>query len=267
MLFRSVIFKLDATTHKLVVLYRFKGPPNDGQDPGNLVRDAQGTFYGATFLGGTSYSGAIFKLDGANKETVLYSFTGGNGGPDGASPNGVIRDSAGNLYGTTAQGGPGNTGTVFKLDSVGNETILHTFAGSPDGNEPLAGLVRDSSGNLYGTTLIGGTFNSGTVFRLDPSNKLTVLHTFDGAGGGYSQAPVILDGAGNLYGSTGLGGAYGEGVLFELDPSGNETVLHSFQGAKDGDGPVGTLLLHNGTLYGVTGRGGSHNRGMVFKIR
>ncbi len=264
----GVIFKFNVTTGKLTVLYHFGKLP-DAQNPSPMIlaRDEQGNFYGATDYGGSANSGAIFKLEPSGKETVLYSFLGGSGVPDGSGPNGVILDSAGNLYGTTQNGAPGNYGfgTVFKVDSSGKETILHVFAGEPDGVNPMAGLVRDSSGNLYGTTLIGGTYGSGTVFKVDPNGNETVLWSFSRPNGGYSQAPLILDAAGNLYGTCGLGGAYSSGDVFKLDPSGNLTVLSSFNGT-DGYGPLGKLLLYKGSFYGVTQKGGAHDWGAVFKL-
>jgi uncharacterized repeat protein (TIGR03803 family) len=182
--------------------------------------------------GGTSGAGVVFKLDSAGNETVLYTF---KGMPDGSEPQaGLIQDAAGNFYGTTIFGGKGNCqyrscGVVFKLDTNGNETVLYRFTGGADGGNPTAGLVIDSAGNLYGTTLLGGPpgcqdFVCGVVFKLDPSGKETVLHTFSGGTGFGPYAGLLMDPAGNLYGTTYFGGnlndcnGQGCGVVFKITP-------------------------------------------------
>ena len=266
----GTLFKIDVAG-KETVLHRFADSTTDGGYPApGLVRDAKGNFYGATFLGGASNAGTLFKMDTAGRVTVLYSFTGGNGGSDGANPNGVILDSAGNLYGTTNQGGPGNTGTVFKLDAAGKETVLYTFTGgngSTDGKNPTGSLVRDAAGNLYGTTQIGGIVDGGTIFEVDPTGKETVLYRFSNPGDACCpQSGMIRDAAGNLYGTAG-GGTFSYGAVFELDTAGNETVLHSFGATGDGEYPLGGLARDAaGHLYGVTQQGGAFGWGTVFTI-
>src|SRR5271157_1755074 len=149
------------------VLYSFKGG-TDGAIPfAGLVQDAQGNLYGTTTQGGTSNMGTVFMVDTTGKETVLYSFTGTGG--DGENPyGGLVRDAQGNLYGTTVNGGASNPkGTVFKLDTTGKETVLHSFTDNPDGALPKAGLLQDTQSNLYGTTSLGGPEGAGTVFKLD----------------------------------------------------------------------------------------------------
>ena len=235
----------EAYTHE--VLYSFSG--TDGANPrGGLILDAAGNVYGTTVGGGAYGSGTIFKLDATGNLTVLHSFAGG---PDGASPSGLILDTTGNLYGTTGTGGAFGSGKVFKLDtSTGKETVLYSFTGGPDGLNP-AGLVLDTAGNLYGTASGGGTYGSGTVFRLDATGTLTVLYSFvGGALGANPGTGVIRDPAGNLYGTTGAGGANGLGTVFELDTGGTLRVLHSF---VNGDGsPSGLILDVAGNLYGAT---------------
>src|SRR5215471_5544298 len=147
------------------VLYNFTGGA-DGANPSSVIRDEGGNLYGTTFVGGLSGCGVVFKLDPSGKETVLYTFTCGADG--GFPPAGLIRDAAGNLYGTTSSGGntsatncvPSGCGVVFKLDSSGQETVLYAFSGGPDGNIPQASLIRDAAGNLYGTTFYGGNTSS-----------------------------------------------------------------------------------------------------------
>jgi uncharacterized repeat protein (TIGR03803 family) len=270
------------------VLHSFTGK-TDGAHPalGSVLRDAAGNVYGTTVAGGSSACpnggcGVVFKLAPTGKETVLHSFTGR---ADGANPlAGLTRDGAGNLYGATFAGGStvcaGGCGVVFKLAPTGTETVLHRFTGGVDGAKPLAGLVRDNAGNLYGTTSGGGAFHRGVVFKLDTSGKETVLHKF--AGGADGSAPgagggLVRDNAGNLYGTTdGAGGstvcAGGCGVVFKLAPTGTETVLHRFRGGADGAHPAAGLVRDSaGNLYGITTLGGGvgcggQGCGIVFKL-
>jgi uncharacterized repeat protein (TIGR03803 family) len=154
------------------VLYAFgtSGPTNGSTYPSSLIQGSDGNFYGTTTLGGQYGEGTVYGLTPAGTATVLYSFgTGGN--TDGVRPNGLIQGTDGNFYGTTSTGGQYGEGIVFRLTPDGAETVIHSFSGnggvnsSVDGAEPL-GLVEDSSGSLYGTTLMGGVLNYGTVFKL-----------------------------------------------------------------------------------------------------
>ncbi len=304
----GTVFKLDPSGHE-TVLYSFTLTNGDGANPAaGLIMDSAGNLYGTTQLGGITSGncpnsgtnttapppvgcGTVFKLDPSEHETVLYSFTLTNG--DGAQPvAGLIMDSAGNLYGTTPYGGvtsssclvfvtgppiPPGCGTVFKLDPSGHETLLHSFTGTNgDGAQPVAGLIMDSAGNLYGTTPFGGVTSSsscsgpppagcGTVFKLDPSGHETLLHSFTGTNGDGAQpvAGLIMDSAGNLYGTV----AASAGTVFRLEPSGHETVLHSFTGSPDGEDPVAGVIMDSaGNLYGTTYGGGSAGDGTVFRL-
>jgi uncharacterized repeat protein (TIGR03803 family) len=196
---------------------------------------------------------------------VLYDFPWGS---DGAHPvAGLVRDSAGNLYGTLVAGGNqvcfNGCGVVFSFNPDGVETVLYTFAGPPDGELPVAGLLRDNVGNLYGTTQNGGTNDCGTVYKVDINGNERVLHSFSGgAGGCIPIAGVIADSAGNLYGTTNGGGdsgcaTGGCGLVYKLDASGTMTILHTFQG-PEGAFPANGFLLRDasGNLYGVTVAGG-----------
>jgi uncharacterized repeat protein (TIGR03803 family) len=176
---------------------------------------------GTTNEGGLG-AGVVYKIDTVGQYTVLYTFTGG---ADGGSPYaGVILDPAGNLYGTNVNYGDGGGGVVFELSPSGNYTVLYSFTTQgPDGSEPFAGVVRDSAGNLYGTTQTGGDDacgegqGCGVVYELSASGQLAVLYTFTGAAdGGDPYAGVMLGRAGNLYGTTSAGGAAGGGVLYKL---------------------------------------------------
>ena len=264
----GVVTTHSAQAQTFTVLYNFRGSPDGGLSYNGLVRDA-GNLYGTTAMGGISNLGTVFKLDKHGEETVLYSFTGKFSG-DGQYPfSALVRDHAGNLYGTTANGGASDNGTVFKVDTTGSETVLYSFSGA-DGANPIAGLVRDAAGNLYGTTHGGGAYGYGTVFKLDTKGTETVLHSFfGGSDGGNSYGGLIRDASGHLYGTTqGGGGTSSSGVVFKLDKAGNETVLYSFTGTGgDGANPCGGLLRDRaGNLYGTTSSGGAFGLGTVFKV-
>jgi uncharacterized repeat protein (TIGR03803 family) len=272
----GTVFKLD-TTETETVLYSFTGGADGSEPAAGLLLDAAGNLYGTTELGGADGAGTVFELSTTGKERVLYSFTGG---ADGGSPQApLVHDASGNLCGTTYAGGntsclsnvgPG-CGTVFKVTGVGNETVLYSFTGAPDGKWPSAGVTRDAEGNLFGTTQQGGTAQFGTVFELNTENAETVLHSFtDGPDGAVPYAGVILDAAGNLYGTASESEGNSMGTAFELDTTGVLTVLYTFGSegnGRDGYGPAASLLLGPaGILYGTTGRGGAHNVGVVFEI-
>jgi uncharacterized repeat protein (TIGR03803 family) len=282
----GVVFKI-APDGTETVLYLFCSRTNctDGAEPyGAMVRDGAGNLYGTTYAGGANNSsGTVFKLAPDGTETVLHNFCSKSACSDGYGPVGdVIRDSSGNLYGTTYIGGAYNGGAVFKLAPDGTETVLHSFcslANCADGHEPYGGVVRDSAGNLYGTTYMGGADNGGVIFKLAPDGTETVLHSFCSlakcADGASPQDSMILDGStGNLYGTTLFGGSGGLtcdagascGVVFEISPNGAETVLHSFDN-PDGGNPTGSLFEDRaGNLYGTTFSGGKNNNGVVFKL-
>lgn len=180
----------------------------------------------------------------------------------------LFRDAAGNLYGTTSAGGSNESGTVFKIDSSGNFSVLHEFDHAVDGSSPYAGLIQGSDGNFYGTTFGGGSNGAGTVFRIDSSGNFKLLHEFDGAGGGgYTYSGLVQASDGNFYGTTTSGGSNSAGIVFKLEPSGNFSVLHEFDSAEGGWFPNGGLIqASDGNLYGTTQYGGVNGFGMVFKL-
>jgi uncharacterized repeat protein (TIGR03803 family) len=233
---------------------------------GGLLLDKKGNLVGTTNL----YAGTVFKLTAGGKFKVIYTF---DGYPDGSNPlDTLISDRSGNLYGTLELGGPydGYNGTIFELSSQHVATTLYAFSGTSDGCNPGSRLLRDKSGNLYGTASGSADETScglGTVFKLAPGGTLTVLHSFSGSDGEYPFADVISDKKGNLYGTTFGGGSEGCGVVFAIAPDGSYRVLHDFQGASDGCGPIGGLLLLNGALYGTAAFDGQYGYGIVFRIR
>jgi len=207
---------------------------------------------------------------------VLHTFTG----PDGINPNPVTRDTEGNFYGTTVQGGDAGYGTVFEVDKDDHYTVLHSFLGGDDGGFPFAGVTRDAAGNLFGTTQ-GGEGASSTLFEIDTNGHETVLYRFTNfADGALPNTAPILDANGNLYGTTPYGGdsgcgfsGNGCGVVFELSATGKFSVLHTFTSVRDGMQPSGSLVMDaEGSLYGTTAEGGDLNCesesacGTVFEI-
>jgi uncharacterized repeat protein (TIGR03803 family) len=265
---------------KFKTLYEFTGS-KDGQYPvAGLIFDQAGSLYGTN--GGAHTDGTVFKLttnlDGSWTESVLYSFCTLTNCADGASSYaGLIFDAAGNLYGTTVYGGASGGGVVFKLtlnsDGSWTESVLYNFCtltNCADGAFPAARLIFDQVGNLYGTTVVGGAHDSGTVFQLTPTAdgrwKEKVLHHFTyGKDGGSPYAGLIFDAAGNLYGTTMLGGTSGSGNVFKLTPNADgswrENVLHNFCSVTNcGDGAepfAGVIFDQGGNLYGTTWVGGS----------
>jgi uncharacterized repeat protein (TIGR03803 family) len=249
------------------LLFVFNGHFQRPVDISSVIFDAQGNRYGTTSLLGSYNNGSVFEVS-RGVETVLYSFTGGD---DGANPAGpLVQDALGNFYGTTYQGGTAGAGVVFKLDPFGNETVLHSFTGGDtDGKNPLAGLLMDTHGNLYGTTPYGGPANAGTVFKIDPSGTETVLHFFHGRSNGANpEHGLVMDAAGNLYGVTALGGLANVGTIFKIDNTGMKTTLYSFFGDRaDGAIPSGPLSLDAaGNLYGATSQGGKMSKGTIFRL-
>jgi uncharacterized repeat protein (TIGR03803 family) len=272
----------------------------DGSNPrGGVISDVAGNLYGTSQYGGnftncrSTGCGAVWEISpaigGGWTETVLHTFTGST---DGANPYaGLVRDAAGNLYGTAANGGNlsvcfgSGCGVVFELspNSSGGwtETVLHTFSGGRDGAGPWTGLIFDAAGNLYGTAISGGNltasacapYGCGIVFKLSPNSSggwtETVLHAFTGGyDGGYPFGTLTFDAAGNLYGTT-EGGANpicgynvtGCGVVFKLSPpvSGSqwkENVLHAFHGSDGNEPESGVVFDGLGNLYGMTAFGG-----------
>lgn len=226
----GVVYKLTHTSGRWVnkTLYAFgTTSKKDGATPyGGVILDAKRNIYGTTFYGGTAGAGTVFEVNAVGRETFLFSFGISS---DGLFPEaGLVRDAAGNLYGTTMSGGDPSCvcGTAFRLDTNGTETVLHVFTGYPsDGASPRQ-LTLDAAGNLYGTTYYGGDstdcvsdhqpIGCGTMFKLSPSGNETVLHNFSYVTDGSEVwAGVTLRGR-KLYGGTSAGGPGGNGVVFEL---------------------------------------------------
>ncbi len=219
---QGTVFKL-APDGSETILYSFckQSGCADGKEPvGGVILDQSGDLYGTTGLGGDANCncGVAFELSASGKETVLHAFLGAN---DGATPYaGLTMDASGDLYGTTLKGGSGGYGTVFEIPAGGGESVLHAFTGGTDGGLPYAGLVADSSGNVYGAASTGGANNKGVIFEIPSGGGETVLYNFCSLAhcddGWTPYGSLIEDANGDLYGTTTLGGVNIPGTVFEL---------------------------------------------------
>jgi uncharacterized repeat protein (TIGR03803 family) len=254
------------------IIYTFKGGPADTCYPyTNLILDGHGNLFGGSG-GSDNSSGAIFELtpssSGSWTEKILYTFSDQAYAP-GAQ---LAFDKQGNLYGSVGQTPTAGDGGVFKLSPQPGgdwtETLIYNFTGSNgDGDTPAGGVVLDNKGDVYGTTISGGSLNRGTVYRLNPNKSggfdETILYNFTGqTDGEYPYAPLTIDAKGNLFGTTSLGGPvdHAYGVVFELSQSGgkwSETILYNFGGMPDGYFPSGVVFDAKGNLYGATQNGGA----------
>jgi uncharacterized repeat protein (TIGR03803 family) len=277
----GVVFKVDSSGAE-TVLYSFTGAADGAYPYGGLVQDTAGNLYGTTVQGGaygcSGYGcGTVFKVSTKGKETVLYNFMGGSS--DGCYPDAaLVRDSAGNLYGTTRSCGASGYGTVFRVSQGGTEAVLHSFVGgASDGAIPLwGGLLMDTKGNLYGVTEAGGgtgcidAYGCGVVYRLNKNGVLTVLHGFAGGttDGCTPYGTPALDAKGNLYGTTDACGSFGYGTVWKVNTQGVETVLHNFaRGSRNGVAPyAGVVIDAEGNLYGTTSFGGAFDHGALYEL-
>ena len=274
------VFALRASgsTWKKTTLFKFDNS-NGAYPLAGVIADSNGVLYGTTSSGGLYNGGTVFALFNSNGKWALQTLWNFGSTGDGNSPVcDLLMDQNGAIYGTTELGGANNLGTVFKLTNSGGtwtESVLYSFAGADDGEEPVAGLLMDNSGTLFGTTYLGGKYSGGIAFALKPSGGTwteTVLHAFGNGNDGErpSNGPLIEDAGGALYGVTQFGGRYGGwGTAFRLQRSNGswkEAVLHNFDNVHGGT-PYGGLLLDSaGTLVGATMTGGANNGGTVFEL-
>ena len=267
-------------------LVSFNG--TNGSDAANfdLVQGVDGELYGTTQFGGTYNQGTVFKIDSAGNLTTLWSFCQQSGCPDGNRPAaGLTLVTGGNLYGTTYYGGAHGAGTVFKITPAGVLTTVHSFCNDPigsnciDGANPTAQLLLAADGNLYGTTVLGGTggcpgcHGGGTAFKIGLSGTFTKIHDFcTGTCTDYGNPsnPLMQASDGNFYGEIYGRYAYYAGNIFRMTPAGKVTLIYTFcklTNCTDGVFPSGGLVQGaNGSLYGTTAGGGQYNDGEFFEI-
>jgi uncharacterized repeat protein (TIGR03803 family) len=261
----GTVFEIPAGAQNAVPIVSFN-TANGANPDGGVIADPGGNLYGTTQVGGAAGNGTVFEVaTGTHTLTKLASFNGGNGlWPS----SGVVRDTNGNLYGTTPYGGAYNLGTVFEINASTHQlTTLATFNGS-NGRGPWGGLAIDAAGNLFGTTSYGGTNDLGTVFKIDAvTHTLTTLVSFNATDGDDVEAAVILGAGGELIGTTAWGGTNNLGNVFELDlTTGNLTTLATFDDASGGHPYAPLLLGSDRNLYGTTAGAGAYPDGTVFEI-
>jgi len=279
----TILASTAAHSQTLSVIHRFSGP--DGSHPQAGVTIRGGILYGTTpCLEECAGAGSIYQIRYAGSDwvyTPISFFSAGGDGPEAR----VVFGPDSHLYGTTESGGPRSAGLVFNLtppaticktaNCFWTEKVLYEFTGSPDGAYPGGGdLVWDTTGNIYGTTILGGTLGLGTVYQMTKSGDNWTempIYSFTGLDGQQPYAGAIPDGNGNLLGTTTAGGLYGSGTVFELtynQGSGwTEMVLYSFQNLSDGQWPFAGLISDGaGNLYGATTDGGGGGGGTVFEL-
>jgi uncharacterized repeat protein (TIGR03803 family) len=252
-------------------VYDFQGvQSSDGANPrGGLVLGSDGNFYGTTQIGGANDAGSVFVLTSAFTEAPIYSFSAS--AAEGANPQVTLaRGSNGNFYGTTLNGGPADTGTVFTITPDGTLATLHTFGDvrPTNGSIPAGELVQGSDGSFYGVTSGGGGNSLGTIFSLTPSGTLNTLYSFAQTDGANPAAGLLQANDGSFYAALLNGGAYGSGTVFRFTSGGTSANLHDF-GASSTDGlnPAAALIeASDGNFYGTTSGGGANGKGTVFRL-
>jgi uncharacterized repeat protein (TIGR03803 family) len=262
-------FKMNTDGTGYTLLHAFNGGDNDGTSPLGSLTLSGSTLYGMTAQGGANNFGTVFKMNtNGTGFVVLHPFTGYS---DGRTPYGSLTLDGSTLYGMTTYGGPGSSGTAFKMNTDGTGfTLLHTFTGGVnDGQSPFGALTLSGS-TLYGMTAQGGANALGTAFKMNTDGTgFALLHTFTGSSsdGGVPYGSLTLDGS-TLYGMTTYGGTSNRGVAFQMNTNGTGfALLRSFAGGvSDGSAPYGSLTLDGSTLYGMTSQGGASGNGTVFGI-
>ena len=252
-----------AATYKII--YTFKGG-SDGSAPKAQLVDVNGTLFGTTFTGGTTFDGTVYSMNTGGAEKVLYTF--GSKAKDGEAPLGGLIDVNGALFGATSEStnAPTNCGAVYKVTTAGAESVKYLFKNSPDGCRPIGQLVKLNT-EMYGTTSLGGdSRGDGVIFQVTTGGTEKVDYTFTGDPDGSQPSAGLTNVSGTFYGTTTAGGTDNLGAIFSFSAVGGEHIVHSFGSGSDGVLPFGGLLDVNGTLYGTTELGGTHSAGTVFSF-
>src|SRR4051794_10645049 len=261
---KGTVFSINTNGNAFTII---KGLPDWGKTPkGNLVKAADGNYYGMALFGGAYTFGTIFKITPAGSLTILHHF---NSLSDGANPYGSLTiGTDGNFYGLTSAGGTNSYGTIFKMTPAGVFTVLRHLSIAADGGNPQGNLVLGTDGNFYGITRRGGTTGYGTIFKVTPSGTYTVIKTLNNAtDGGTCYGSLAGSSDGNFYGITSGGGAFNNGTIFKVTPAGTYTVLRNMKATTDGASNTNSLVsTNNGFLYGLCYNGGSFGQGTIFKI-
>ena len=266
---QGTIFKM-TPAGALTTLYTFD--PNTeattgGVPEAGLIQASDGNFYGTTF--GVAYYGSVFKITPGGTFTTLHVFNN----TDGAAPMApLVQGTDGNFYGTTSgQGAASGAGTVFRITPSGELTTLYRFcaqSGCSDGNVPEGGLILAKDGNLYGTTLWGGTNATGAIYKITPAGQLTTLYSFGLSGGAEPMGNLVQGEDGNFYGTTSLNNVEGvpqvAGTVFKMTPAGSVTTLYTFSGMAAPN--AGLIQASDGNFYGTTAYGGTNGYGSIFEI-
>ena len=282
----GTVFQLSHTGNSWVhtVLYSFTGGADGGEPYKGVTLDGEGNLYGTAVTGGSGICeggcGVAYKLTnsgGTWTQTVIHAFTGED---DGSGPGArVTVDGAGNVYGMAPTGGAYGLGTIYKIRQGQNGAwvlkVIHAFTGGADGATGSAGRMILRHGDLYGAATTGGTYGSGVVFELTPTQvgewDFRTIYSFRGQpDGSFPYGALLLDASGNIYGTTYYGGANNIGAVYQLTPRTNgewrEKVLYSFQGGTDGNSPISNLVFDTArNLYGTTSEGGL-GTGTIFKL-
>lgn len=270
----SLLSSTASQAFTLTSLHSFAVAPKGAQPRCALLLAGSNLLYGTTEFGGTNGVGTVFTINTNASLRVLYHFAGPT---DGGEPTaGVISDGNGAFYGVTSSSGIYGHGTIFKIDTNGNLSVVYSFGAvtnsqgtALDGAEPEGELIRATDGYFYGTTASGGDADQGTVFRLNTNGTLTTLYSFATSDGAAPVAGLVQGFDGSLYGTTSAGGANGDGTVFQITTNGTLATLYSFTSAVDGSSPDAPLVQgSDGNLYGTTSFGNPtpSGYGTVFQI-
>jgi uncharacterized repeat protein (TIGR03803 family) len=262
------LWKQSATASTLTAEIQFDG--DNGTEPvSGLMQASDNNLYGCANAGGAYGYGTVFRfssVSGASNLTAITSFNG----LDGAFPSPVlIQATDGNLYGTSESGGPYSTGAgnVFRISTTGVFQVLYNFTGGADGDAPIAGVIQANDGNFYGTTLNGGAYNDGVVFKMTPAGVETVLYSFTGGNDGAEPWGGLVQATdGNLYGTTQQAGVYGGGTVFQIAPTGSLNTVAQFDSFQGSTPEANLVQGPDGNLYGTAFNGGSAGSGVFFSV-